>query len=199
MYTRVLLVLFSFILLVSGQELQVEVIEKPAVCEQVAQRGDKVHVHYTGTLDDGKVFDSSVLAQREPLEFTLGAGMVIPGWDQGINGMCVGEKRKLTIPPHLAYGSQGAGGVIPPDATLTFETELVKVQPGGGPQGDAPAQEATIPEAHRRNSVDWGVLLLAAAFVGVVGFILKVQPTFADTRGRKVDSKRADKKQKKTR
>ena len=92
-----------------------------------AVKGKEITVHYTGMLEDGTVFDSSV-TRKQPLTFTLGAGMVIAGWDQGFDGMQEGGKRKLTIPPHLAYGSRGAGGVIPPNATLIFDVELLQVE-----------------------------------------------------------------------
>lgn len=97
-----------------------------------AKAGQKVGVHYTGMLADGKVFDSS-RERGAPIEITLGQGQVIPGWDEGIALMHVGDKMRLIIPPNLAYGDKGAGGVIPPNATLTFDVELMSVKEGPKP------------------------------------------------------------------
>lgn len=93
----------------------------------VAQVGNYVTVNYTGTLDNGTVFDSSLNPGRTPFSFTLGAGQVIKGWDEGVVGMKVGGTRELTIPPALGYGSSGAGSVIPPNATLHFTVTLLSV------------------------------------------------------------------------
>jgi FKBP-type peptidyl-prolyl cis-trans isomerase FkpA len=92
-----------------------------------AAKGAKVKVNYTGWLINGKKFDSS-LDRDQPFEFTLGAGQVIQGWDQGVAGMHVGGKRQLRIPPQLGYGSTGAGNVIPPNATLVFDVQLLAVR-----------------------------------------------------------------------
>jgi peptidylprolyl isomerase len=89
--------------------------------------GDSVTVHYTGWLKSGQKFDSSV-DRGQPLVFRLGRGRVIKGWDEGVGSMRVGGKRKLVIPAHLGYGDRGAGGVIPPGATLIFEVELLAVE-----------------------------------------------------------------------
>jgi FKBP-type peptidyl-prolyl cis-trans isomerase len=92
-----------------------------------AKTGDNVKVHYVGTLTDGKEFDSSK-KHNQPFEFELGAGRVIKGWDQGVAGMKVGGKRKLTVPPSLGYGARGFPPVIPPNSTLIFEVELLEVK-----------------------------------------------------------------------
>jgi FKBP-type peptidyl-prolyl cis-trans isomerase FkpA len=92
-----------------------------------AKAGQMVTVHYTGWLTNGSKFDSSK-DRNDPFRFKLGAGQVIRGWDEGVAGMKIGGKRKLTIPPQLGYGARGAGGVIPPNATLVFEVELLDVK-----------------------------------------------------------------------
>ena len=106
---------------------ELEIIDiKPGTGDE-ATDGKKVTVHYTGTLVDGTKFDSSK-DRNSPFVFTLGSGMVIAGWDMGIKGMKVDGIRKLTIPSHLAYGSRSVGSVIPPNATLIFEVELLRVE-----------------------------------------------------------------------
>ena len=94
-----------------------------------AQDYNKVVVNYTGKLEDGSIFDSSLNPGREPFTFTLGVGSVIKGWDIGVKGMKVGGRRRLTISPELGYGNNGAGDVIPPRATLIFEVDLLEVEP----------------------------------------------------------------------
>lgn len=109
----------------SEATLQIEDIRVGTGAE--AKAGQMVSVHYVGTLTDGKKFDAS-RDRGKPFDFPLGGGRVIKGWDQGVAGMKVGGLRKLTIPPELGYGKAGAGGVIPPNATLVFEVELLGVK-----------------------------------------------------------------------
>ncbi len=117
------------------EKMSGEIVETPSGLKYIIleegqgdkpQKGQKVKVHYTGKLEDGSVFDSS--HQRGvPIEFTLGVGQVIKGWDEGIADMKVGEKRQLIIPPDLGYGASGYPPVIPPNSVLIFDTELVEV------------------------------------------------------------------------
>lgn len=109
---------------VMADELKIEVLNEGS--GDSAEQGNRVSVHYEGKLEDGSVFDAS-RPRGQSFSFTLGAGQVIQGWEQGVDGMKVGEIRRLTIPPELGYGASGAGGVIPPNATLTFEVELMDI------------------------------------------------------------------------
>src|SRR3989344_2152813 len=108
----------------TADRIKIEILEKGNGA--AAKNGDTIVVHYIGTLENGTKFDSS-LDRGRPFSFVLGAGQVIAGWEQGILGMRVGEKRKLTIAPELAYGEAGAGNAIPPNATLIFEINLLKI------------------------------------------------------------------------
>ncbi len=124
------IVYFLFFQKESGQQqnanpLKIEISKQGLGPE--AKNGDTVLVHYTGTLEDGTKFDSS-FDRGMPFSFTLGAGRVIQGWEFGVLGMRTGEKRKLTIAPELAYGEKGAGNMIPPNATLIFEVELIGIK-----------------------------------------------------------------------
>ena len=111
-----------------NEKLRVGVRSRPDSCPIKTQKGDKLSMHYTGKLySNCEKFDSS-LDRNQPFEFTLGAGMVIAGWDQGLLGMCIGEKRKLTIPSNMGYGDRGAGGMIPGGATLVFDVELLDIK-----------------------------------------------------------------------
>ncbi|KAF5294725.1 hypothetical protein FQA39_LY00209 [Lamprigera yunnana] len=109
------------------KKLKIGVKKRVENCETKSKKGDLLHVHYKGTLESGEEFDSSY-SSGQPLTFTLGSGQVIKGWDQGLVGMCIGEHRKLVIPSELGYGKKGAPPKIPPDATLTFLVELVKIE-----------------------------------------------------------------------
>ncbi len=107
----------------ANEGLKIETLKKSN--GKAIQKGQLAKVHYTGWLINGKKFDSSV--GKKPFSFRVGDGDVIRGWDLGVEGMKVGEKRKLTIPPELGYGPMGAGNVIPPDSTLLFEVELLAI------------------------------------------------------------------------
>uniref|UniRef100_A0A8C4PZL7 peptidylprolyl isomerase n=1 Tax=Eptatretus burgeri TaxID=7764 RepID=A0A8C4PZL7_EPTBU len=111
----------------SKKKLQIGVKKRVDNCSIKSRKGDTLHMHYTGKLEDGTEFDSS-LPRKQPFVFTLGTGQVIKGWDQGLLGMCEGEKRKLVIPSDLGYGDHGAPPKIPGGATLVFEVELLKIE-----------------------------------------------------------------------
>ncbi|KAK9493487.1 hypothetical protein V1508DRAFT_415647 [Lipomyces doorenjongii] len=134
-------------------DLQIGITKKipKEQCKRKSRKGDLVYIHYTGYLQDGTVFDSSI-GKDSPFRFTLGRGQVIAGWDRGILGMCLGEKRKLTIPPHLGYGDK-AVGTIPAGATLIFDAELVsiagytpdiEIAPSSSVEAPAATEEAPI-------------------------------------------------------
>ncbi|KAJ2850914.1 Peptidyl-prolyl cis-trans isomerase fpr2 [Coemansia brasiliensis] len=130
--TLAAILLLGFLAIAEGKgtaptQLQIGVKFRPEDCTVRTKPGDKVSIHYTGTLfSDGTEFDTS-LKRGKPLEFILGSGQVIKGWDQGLLNMCVGEKRKLKIPSDLAYGARGAPPAIPANAALVFETELMAI------------------------------------------------------------------------
>jgi len=113
-------------------ELKVTTVSKPDDCNKVAKKGDMLSMHYTGKLMDGTEFDSSI-GRGEPFRFQLGIGQVIKGWDQGLLGICVGEKRHLVIPAALAYGEAGAGDKIPANSPLQFDVECVALEDGPEP------------------------------------------------------------------
>ncbi|KAB2075324.1 hypothetical protein ES319_A07G215200v1 [Gossypium barbadense] len=149
-----LLILFTFANAKKSADvtqLQIGVKHKPKSCEFQAHKGDRIKVHYRvcwlqldilflGKLTDGTVFDSS-FERGDPIEFELGSGQVIKGWDQGLLGMCVGEKRKLKIPAKLGYGDHGSPPKIPGGATLVFDTELVAVNGKPSSGGDNTSED----------------------------------------------------------
>ncbi|CAL8256906.1 unnamed protein product [Merluccius merluccius] len=109
------------------KKLQIGIKKRVDSCSVRSRKGDVLNMHYTGRLEDGTEFDSSIPRDR-PFTFTLGTGQVIKGWDQGLLGMCEGEKRKLVIPAELGYGDRGAPPKIPGGATLIFEVELLSIE-----------------------------------------------------------------------
>ncbi|KAG0296691.1 Peptidyl-prolyl cis-trans isomerase fpr2 [Dissophora globulifera] len=111
----------------SPSALEIDVVSKPTGCKTFSKAGDKLSMHYTGTLHKtGAKFDSS-LDRGRSFDFTLGVGQVIKGWDNGLLDMCVGEKRKLTIPSNMAYGSRAMGAAIPANSALVFDVELLRI------------------------------------------------------------------------
>nr|ADD38655.1 FK506-binding protein 2 [Lepeophtheirus salmonis]ADD38788.1 FK506-binding protein 2 [Lepeophtheirus salmonis] len=138
---HILVCLFLLVSVVNGNDdesapkkktvtkLQVGIKKRINDCTVKSKKGDTVSMHYTGTLHEtGEEFDSSI-PRGDPLKFKLGSGQVIKGWDQGLIGMCEGEKRKLIIPPELGYGASGAPPKIPPNSALVFEVELIQIIP----------------------------------------------------------------------
>ncbi|KAK9369698.1 hypothetical protein V1509DRAFT_618851 [Lipomyces kononenkoae] len=134
-------------------DLQIGIMKKvpKEQCGRKSRKGDLVNIHYTGRLKDGTVFDSSI-GRDSPFRFTLGQGQVIAGWERGILGMCVGEKRKLTIPPHLAYGDRAAG-MIPAGSTLVFDAELVSIG-GYTPEDQSTPSSSVAPAATEEAQID---------------------------------------------
>jgi len=128
-----------------AEDVKIDILATPPKCERKSKPGDVVSVHYSGRLQDGTLFDSSLM-RGTPFTFRLGMGQVILGWEKGLQQMCVGEKRKLTIPPSYAYGEAGHPPVIPASATLLFEVELVEFDAPMTPPPSPPVQsEEDIP------------------------------------------------------
>jgi len=126
-------------------ELIIDSTYTPADCSVKAKKGDQIKVHYTGTLhSNGNKFDSS-FDRNQPLPVKLGAGQVIKGWDEGLVGTCLGEQRTLTIPANQAYGNRAVGGIIPANAALVFECELVEVN---GQVAPPKSSDQSTPGAH---------------------------------------------------
>ena len=132
---KIVIIFVIFIISCGSNEGNMQKLENGLLIEDIvvgdgneAKDHNKVVVNYTGTLENGSIFDSSLKPGRDPFTFTLGVGSVIKGWDQGVKGMRVGGKRKLVIPPELGYGDKGACNVIPPNTTLYFEVELLEVE-----------------------------------------------------------------------
>ena len=133
LYSVAFFLFYAVAYVAAASELVITTNYMPETCDRKTAPGDKLAMHYSGYIDEssatgkpGSMFDSS-LNRGTPLDFVLGAGRVIKGWDQGLTDMCVGEKRTLIIPPELGYGSRGAGGAIPGGATLKFDVELVSI------------------------------------------------------------------------
>ncbi|KAI9472455.1 MAG: FK506-binding protein 2B [Benjaminiella poitrasii] len=160
-------------------------------CTIKSTNGDQLKMHYTGTLfDTGVKFDSS-LDRKQPFVFKLGQGQVIQGWDQGLVGMCIGEKRKLVIPPHMGYGDRGAGGVIPGGATLVFEVELLDIKRGKASAGTAAGEFQPISENDQLVTFTSPSFLLSTAAVLVLFFLvfrLARKQDIADTKKEQAES-----------
>jgi rhodanese-related sulfurtransferase len=180
------LVLFAPLLYAAHiKEAQVKIDEINVGEGLEALRFSVVDVHYTGRLESGEVFDSSI-ERGDPIRFTLSAGQVIPGWDMGILGMKAGGKRVLSIPPELAYGQSGAGGVIPPNASLTFEVELVAVAPPPFDSIDSAALQEKLDRGVKlidiRRPEEWQQTGIVEGSIKVTAFDAngKFQPSFIE-------------------
>jgi len=136
-YTKLFILSLFVLTVITKDTVKIDILkEPPSSCTRKATSGDGISMHYRGTLQsNGKEFDSSI-GRNQPFDFTLGEGMVIQGWEQGVPGMCVGEKRRLTIPPSLGYGSRGFGDIIPAQSTLVFEIELLAIKGKDGSQAN---------------------------------------------------------------
>eukprot|EP00052_Salpingoeca_macrocollata_P015687 m.125246 g.125246 ORF g.125246 m.125246 type:complete len:179 (+) comp19772_c3_seq1:33-569(+) len=175
---RVVLLALMAVASVLAAETEI-VVEKAGEAGCVgAKPGDTVWVDYTGTLEDGRVFDTSRQENREPISFQLGQGKVIPGWEQGLMGACEGEMRKLKIPPELAYGDTGVKDVIPPKAHLFFDVEVKKIE-------QAPAK----PSRGGKMSLVTALLVLAG-FTTIMVFLLKHLNQKKDATRKKSSGKR---------
>ncbi|KAI8374979.1 FK506-binding protein 2B [Choanephora cucurbitarum] len=167
-------------------------------CKVKSNNGDELSMHYTGTLfDTGVKFDSS-LDRNQPFVFTLGQGQVIKGWDQGLLNMCIGEKRKLVIPPSYGYGDRGAGGVIPGGATLVFEVELLDINKAKQFNQDAFLKNDTTDRPDTFvNFTSPSFLLSTALIVGLFLVVFKLARKQDIDEAKKAAAKKTDEKEKK--
>eukprot|EP01111_Echinosteliopsis_oligospora_P000348 TRINITY_DN1034_c0_g1_i1.p1 TRINITY_DN1034_c0_g1~~TRINITY_DN1034_c0_g1_i1.p1 ORF type:complete len:201 (-),score=57.44 TRINITY_DN1034_c0_g1_i1:71-673(-) len=186
-----ILTYLTALLLVSvayAQQVSVTVTNLPESCPVKTTVGDVVKVHYTGTLKDGREFDSSV-KRKEPIEFQIGAGRVIPGWEQGLLDMCVGEKRTLVIPPELAYGDR-AVGPIPANSVLNFDVELVAITQSAKDAPPTPTSVNTVAPSGSLFSIsNIGALIIMGGFIYVVYYVLINKPEI-DIKGPKIKSEK---------
>ncbi|OBZ91921.1 hypothetical protein A0J61_00006 [Choanephora cucurbitarum] len=167
-------------------------------CKVRSNNGDELSMHYTGTLfDTGVKFDSS-LDRNQPFVFTLGQGQVIKGWDQGLLNMCIGEKRKLVIPPSYGYGDRGAGGVIPGGATLVFEVELLDINKAKQFSQDAFLKNDNTDRSDTFvNFTSPSFILSTALIVGLFLVVFKLARKQDIDEAKKAAAKKTDEKEKK--
>ncbi|KAL1936750.1 hypothetical protein VTP01DRAFT_884 [Rhizomucor pusillus] len=176
-----LILLLAFIVAVSAlkeppTKLQVGIKKRipPEECTRRSRDGDKLSMHYVGTLfSNGQKFDSS-RDRNQPFEFTLGRGTVIKGWDQGLKNMCIGEKRRLVIPPDLAYGERGVGSAIPGGSTLVFEVELLDIVDGPTSKFERGAELSTewVPDFIKNIDYQSPVVLGVLAVLGLLAIVV---------------------------